>query len=214
MELLFWEFTNECAVKHSPILPLPGKFFSSFNEPKFLFAFWPKWNADHFNIPQPEILTQFCWDLGNRKLTFLKKAKFSARFIPDIPVLAVTFYSGIFRAALLHRCGMVFSLWFGMVRYGSVYCPDRSLFLYFFWGMYPNALKLGMPKWKWAFVMANMVPPQKNKQPLCKQPPKISNPSVQQSDRPKNKQCDTNLLGESDDFQAHFSMERQWLYFP
>ncbi len=51
-----------------------------------------KWNADYFNILQPEILTQFCWHLGSRKLTFLKKAKFLSRFIPDI--LVSSGYSG------------------------------------------------------------------------------------------------------------------------
>jgi hypothetical protein len=44
--------------------------------------------------------------MGSRKLTFLKKAKFLARFIPDIPVYSgysgfgSYVYSGIFRAGI------------------------------------------------------------------------------------------------------------------
>ncbi len=46
--------------------------------------FWP--NFVEIWVPEN------CWDLGSRKLTFLEKAKFSARFIPDIPVYSR--YSG------------------------------------------------------------------------------------------------------------------------
>jgi hypothetical protein len=35
-----------------------------------------------------------------KKETFLKKAKFLSRFIPDIPVLAIPFYSGFFWAGI------------------------------------------------------------------------------------------------------------------
>ncbi len=72
-----------------------------------------KWNADHFNIPQPETVTQFCRDLCSSKLTIHGKIKFSPRFNPDvlinldIPVLANLFYSGIFTPLpLILKCRM------------------------------------------------------------------------------------------------------------
>ncbi len=47
------------------------------------------------------ILVRICRDLVSRKETFLKKDKILSRVIPDIPGLAVTFYSGTFRGRII-----------------------------------------------------------------------------------------------------------------
>jgi hypothetical protein len=97
---IFWDFIPDVPGLFQRKLYGPkSNILKSFDKCTPMSRLVPKWNADHLNILQLDILIQICGYLVSRKEAFLTKDKFLIRF-PDIPVLAIPFYSGISRTGI------------------------------------------------------------------------------------------------------------------